>query len=183
MLYRLVSPFLAHAGLEIDEALREFLELVWLHGESQKIQRILSSFADHFYVQTPSVFLDQDAATTMSFAVIMLNTNLHHPKVFLLALVFASHLTTVMSDMLNYLARVIVRQIRYMHASSFVLLSLPNFSPGPQIVKSDVEIWQNHSFSTHHQESFYKGLWPFQRMDSDVSLILNRAYQCNLVNA
>lgn len=78
---RHLSFLLPHAGLEIDEALREYLELVWLHGESQKIQRILSSFAAHFFTQNPSVFMNQDAATTMSFAVIMLNTNLHHPKV------------------------------------------------------------------------------------------------------
>ncbi|KAK9866393.1 hypothetical protein WJX84_006374 [Apatococcus fuscideae] len=68
-------------GLEIDEALRGFLEQVWLHGESQKIQRILAVFAIHYYTQNPSVFNSQDAATTMAFAVIMLNTNLHNPKV------------------------------------------------------------------------------------------------------
>ena len=70
-----------YAGQQLDEALRDWLEVVWLQGEAQKMQRMLSVFAAHFYTQNPSVFMNQGAADTMAFATIMLNTNLHNPKV------------------------------------------------------------------------------------------------------
>lgn len=69
------------AGLEIDEALRSYLSQVWLHGETQKIERILEVFAQHYYIQNPSVYRCMEAARTMSFSLIMLNMNLHNPKV------------------------------------------------------------------------------------------------------
>ncbi|KAK9850264.1 hypothetical protein WJX84_006904 [Apatococcus fuscideae] len=68
-------------GLEIDEALRNFLNSVWLQGETQKIERMLEVFAQHYYTQNPSVYNSMEAARTMAYSLIMLNMNLHNPKV------------------------------------------------------------------------------------------------------
>lgn len=68
-------------GLRIDAALRMYLDAFRLPGEAQKIARILESFAESYYSQSPDVFRSRDAAYVLAYSVIMLNTDLHNARV------------------------------------------------------------------------------------------------------
>ncbi|KAF6005006.1 hypothetical protein F1559_004857 [Cyanidiococcus yangmingshanensis] len=71
-------------NLSIDVALRLFLESFRLPGESQKIDRIMQAFANHYFVQNRGARLplaSADATHVLSFAIIMLNTDQHHDQV------------------------------------------------------------------------------------------------------
>lgn len=65
-------------GLGFVSALRRFLQLYRLPGESQKIDRLMEKFADRYCETNPDgVFANADAAYTLAFSVIMLNTDQH----------------------------------------------------------------------------------------------------------
>ena len=68
-------------GMELDVALRHFLSFFRLPGEAQKIDRIMEKFAEKFFYNNPSKFPNADCAYVLSFAVIMLNTDLHSAQV------------------------------------------------------------------------------------------------------
>ncbi|KXN70491.1 hypothetical protein CONCODRAFT_17574 [Conidiobolus coronatus NRRL 28638] len=68
-------------GLEFVNALRKFLQLFRLPGESQKIDRIMEKFADRYCETNPNVFNNADAAYVLAFSVIMLNTDQHSNQV------------------------------------------------------------------------------------------------------
>ncbi|KAI9098198.1 hypothetical protein DFS34DRAFT_694406 [Phlyctochytrium arcticum] len=63
------------------DALRAFLQTFRLPGEAQKIDRIMEKFADRYYETNPEVFVRADAAYTLAFSVIMLNTDQHSPTI------------------------------------------------------------------------------------------------------
>lgn len=90
------------AGIIIDEALRKFqvyfrfpgkslpcqstgnailMNIVCLQllGEAQKIERLVESFADRYKDQNSTDVLSRDSIFILSFAIIMLNTDLHKP--------------------------------------------------------------------------------------------------------
>jgi Sec7-like guanine-nucleotide exchange factor len=73
------------SNLALDGALRRLLQGFRLPGEAQKIDRIMDAFAEHWLscqadggTAGP---LTTDTAFLMSFALIMLNTDLHNPSV------------------------------------------------------------------------------------------------------
>ncbi|KUJ06887.1 uncharacterized protein LY89DRAFT_702760 [Mollisia scopiformis] len=67
----------------IDEALRELLESFRLPGESALIERIVTIFSEHYCAaeQSEAVIANSDAAFVLTYAVIMLNTELYNPNV------------------------------------------------------------------------------------------------------
>ncbi|VDO91222.1 unnamed protein product [Schistosoma mattheei] len=67
-------------GVPIDEALRVYLEAFRLPGEAPLIQRIIEHFAEHWYTSNQSPFVDVDAAFTLAYAILMLNTDQHNPN-------------------------------------------------------------------------------------------------------
>nr|CAD1822467.1 unnamed protein product [Ananas comosus var. bracteatus] len=67
--------------MNLDAALRLFLETFRLPGESQKIQRILEAFAERYYEQSPQVLANKDAALLLSYSLILLNTDQHNVQV------------------------------------------------------------------------------------------------------
>lgn len=71
---------LAFAGLSVLEALKYYLSLFELPGESQKVERILESFAKKYTTDNPDDYT-QDATHLMSFLLMMLHTNIHNPQV------------------------------------------------------------------------------------------------------
>ncbi|WOG94114.1 hypothetical protein DCAR_0313407 [Daucus carota subsp. sativus] len=68
-------------GMNLDIALRVFLETFKLPGESQKIQRVLEAFAERYYEQSPHILCDKDAALVLSYSIILLNTDQHNAQV------------------------------------------------------------------------------------------------------
>lgn len=68
-------------GMNLDIALRVFLETFRLPGESQKIQRVLEAFAERYYEQSPHILCDKDAALVLSYSIILLNTDQHNAQV------------------------------------------------------------------------------------------------------
>lgn len=68
------------AGVPIDEALRVYLEAFRLPGEAPLIQRVLEQFAEHWFAVNDSPFVDADAAFTLAYAILMLNTDQHNPN-------------------------------------------------------------------------------------------------------
>ncbi|MFS8031893.1 putative Sec7 domain, guanine nucleotide exchange factor, Sec7 domain superfamily [Helianthus anomalus] len=67
--------------MNLDTALRVFLETFRLPGESQKIQRVVEAFAERYYEQSPNIFANKDAALLLSYSLIMLNTDQHNTQV------------------------------------------------------------------------------------------------------
>ena len=70
------------SGKSLDSALRAYLELFRLPGESQSIDRIMEEFAKHYDSQNPKIFdSGPDCVHVLSFATIILNTDAHNPNV------------------------------------------------------------------------------------------------------
>ncbi|XP_042481829.1 ARF guanine-nucleotide exchange factor GNOM [Macadamia integrifolia] len=67
--------------MNLDTALRLFLETFRLPGESQKIQRVLEAFSERYYEQSPQILANKDAALVLSYSLIMLNTDQHNVQV------------------------------------------------------------------------------------------------------
>eukprot|EP01083_Nonionella_stella_P082049 226419_1 len=69
-------------SLSFDEALRHFLcdSNFRLPGESQKVDRVLESFADRYFLDNPGIFQNGSGAFLTAFALIMLNTDHHDPR-------------------------------------------------------------------------------------------------------
>lgn len=75
-------------SLRIDEALRMLLEKFRLPGEAQQIQRVVEAFSRTFFEHQSSNksehtinFENTDVIFVLSYAIIMLNTDLHNPQV------------------------------------------------------------------------------------------------------
>ena len=69
-------------GKRVDEALRELLESFRLPGESALIERIITSFSEHYCASSiPADVEDKDAVYVLTYAIIMLNTDQHNPNV------------------------------------------------------------------------------------------------------
>lgn len=68
-------------GMNLDTALRLFLETFRLPGESQKIERVLEAFSERYYEQSPQILANKDAALVLSYSIIMLNTDQHNVQV------------------------------------------------------------------------------------------------------
>lgn len=67
-------------GIPLETSLRRLLARFKLPGEAQKIDRLLLSFAEHYNACNPAVFESKPAAYILSFSMILLNTDLHHPN-------------------------------------------------------------------------------------------------------
>uniref|UniRef100_A0A914VU46 SEC7 domain-containing protein n=2 Tax=Plectus sambesii TaxID=2011161 RepID=A0A914VU46_9BILA len=65
----------------LDDALRMFLETFRLPGEAAEISMVMTQFADHWYKMNDEPFNHADAAFTLSYGIIMLNTDQHNPQV------------------------------------------------------------------------------------------------------
>ncbi|PVV02865.1 hypothetical protein BB560_002671 [Smittium megazygosporum] len=65
----------------LDEAVRMLLGTFRLPGESQQIERIMEAFSNAYFATNPDDIATKDAAFILSFAIIMLNTDLHNPQV------------------------------------------------------------------------------------------------------
>ena len=64
--------------LALIDALRMFSSEFYVSGESQQVDRIISQFCSHFCNQNPK--FDQEEASVLANAVILLNTDLHNPN-------------------------------------------------------------------------------------------------------
>lgn len=66
----------------LDEALRQLLNSFRLPGESALIERIVSTFSEKYFDNAePSEIIDKDAVFVLTYAIIMLNTDLYNPNV------------------------------------------------------------------------------------------------------
>ncbi|TKR64527.1 hypothetical protein L596_025041 [Steinernema carpocapsae] len=65
----------------LDVALRMFLETFRLPGEAADISMVMQHFADHWYDANSKPFNHVDAAFTLAYAIIMLNTDQHNKQV------------------------------------------------------------------------------------------------------
>lgn len=70
-------------GKRADEALREVLETFRLPGESMLIERIVMELADRYCGEVTNLVhvADTDAMFVLTYAIIMLNTDQHSPKI------------------------------------------------------------------------------------------------------
>ncbi|XP_074263199.1 brefeldin A-inhibited guanine nucleotide-exchange protein 2-like [Silene latifolia] len=68
-------------GMELDEAIRVFLQGFRLPGEAQKIDRILEKFAERYWKCNAKAFSSADTAYVLAYSVILLNTDAHNPMV------------------------------------------------------------------------------------------------------
>ncbi|XP_063953786.1 IQ motif and SEC7 domain-containing protein 1-like isoform X1 [Lytechinus pictus] len=71
-------------GLTIDEALRKFQMSFLLPGEAQKIERLMEAFSKRYCycnAEFANSFHNLDTIFILSFAIIMLTTDLHNPNV------------------------------------------------------------------------------------------------------
>ena len=62
-------------------ALRSLLHTFLLQGEQQQIFRVLECFANEYHRQNPELGLQPDACLTLVYALVMLNNELHSPRV------------------------------------------------------------------------------------------------------
>ena len=69
------------AGKRVDEALRDLLNSFRLPGESQLIERIVTVFSHQYCASTtPEGIANEDAVFTLTYSIIMLNTDQHNPN-------------------------------------------------------------------------------------------------------
>ncbi|XP_040915138.1 PH and SEC7 domain-containing protein 2 [Toxotes jaculatrix] len=69
--------FFDFTGQTLDHALRSFLKVVVLIGESQERERVLQHFACRFHQCNPSSFTSSGAVLALTCALMLLNTDLH----------------------------------------------------------------------------------------------------------
>ena len=68
--------------VRVDEALRQVLSTFRLPGESQLIERIVTVFAEKYFSNAePEEIADKDGLFVLTYAIIMLNTELYNPNV------------------------------------------------------------------------------------------------------
>lgn len=75
------AELISFKNTTIDVALRIFLKLFYLPGESQKIDRVMQVFASKYFKDNPKAFNSANAAYTLSYLLIMLQTDLHNPQI------------------------------------------------------------------------------------------------------
>lgn len=69
-------------GIDYLNSLRIFLTFFVLRGEAMQIDRIMETFAFHWFSQNPnSIFASRDVVYVLCFSVIMLNVDAHHDGV------------------------------------------------------------------------------------------------------
>ncbi|CAK70017.1 unnamed protein product (macronuclear) [Paramecium tetraurelia] len=78
--FSLYVDFMNFKGLQVDEGLRYMLEFFTLPGESQQIDRIMEKFASKFCIDNPGIYQSASAAYTLSYLLMMLQTDLHNEK-------------------------------------------------------------------------------------------------------
>uniref|UniRef100_A0A3Q2YKG7 SEC7 domain-containing protein n=1 Tax=Hippocampus comes TaxID=109280 RepID=A0A3Q2YKG7_HIPCM len=69
--------FFDFTGQTLDQALRSFLKVVILLGETQERERVLQHFADRFHQCNPDSFSSPGAVLAITCALMLLNTDLH----------------------------------------------------------------------------------------------------------
>lgn len=67
--------------LGLVESIRTFLASFRLPGEGQVVDRIMQKFAEKYYKDNPSQFEEADTVYVLSFAIIMLQTDLHNESI------------------------------------------------------------------------------------------------------
>ena len=67
-------------NVHIIQALRIFLSTFQLPSEGQKIDRVLESFASKYYNDNNTLFKNADGAFYLSYAIMILQTELHNPN-------------------------------------------------------------------------------------------------------
>ena len=67
--------------MDIDQALRVYLNMFTLPGESQQVDRIAQAFAQKYYKDNYQSLNSSEAAYTLTYLLIMLQTDLHSPQV------------------------------------------------------------------------------------------------------
>ena len=67
-------------NVHIIQALRIFLSTFQLPSEGQKIDRVLESFASKYYNDNNTLFTNADCAYYLSYAIMILQTELHNPN-------------------------------------------------------------------------------------------------------
>ncbi|KAF2771581.1 Sec7-domain-containing protein [Teratosphaeria nubilosa] len=81
----ILESFINHfdfRGLRVDEALRQLLNTFRLPGESALIERIVEVFIEKYFRDAqPKELASENAGFTLTYAIIMLNTDLYNPNV------------------------------------------------------------------------------------------------------
>ncbi|KAH9810480.1 GEA2-GDP/GTP exchange factor for ARF [Teratosphaeria destructans] len=81
----ILESFINHfdfRGLRVDEALRQLLNTFRLPGESALIERIVEVFIEKYFRDAqPKELANENAGFTLTYAIIMLNTDLYNPNV------------------------------------------------------------------------------------------------------
>ncbi|KAJ1939082.1 hypothetical protein EC988_007409, partial [Linderina pennispora] len=65
----------------IDFALRQLLRELHLPRESQQIDRVMTAFATRYHACNPGLFFSADTVYAYAFALLLLHTDAHNPKV------------------------------------------------------------------------------------------------------
>ncbi|XP_034050362.1 PH and SEC7 domain-containing protein 1-like isoform X2 [Thalassophryne amazonica] len=73
--------FFNFSGLGLDQALRTFLRQFALMGETQERERVLSHFSRRYFDCNSKIMPSEDAAHTLTCALMLLNTDLHGENV------------------------------------------------------------------------------------------------------
>ncbi|RMZ93386.1 PH and SEC7 domain-containing 1 isoform X5 [Brachionus plicatilis] len=68
-------------SLTLDAALRKFLKQFQLVGDAQEKERVLMYFAKRYVDANNTTFTDVDSCHTLTCAIMLLNTDLHDPKI------------------------------------------------------------------------------------------------------
>ncbi|KAF8602392.1 SEC7-like protein [Ceratobasidium sp. AG-I] len=81
---RTLTQYIAHfdfSDATIDQAIRQLCEKLYIKGETQQIDRILDAFSEHYMFQNPgSTWKHADIVHVITFAIILLNTDLQAPE-------------------------------------------------------------------------------------------------------
>ncbi|KAF8753688.1 Pleckstrin homology domain [Rhizoctonia solani] len=78
--HQALAYYIAHfefGGSDIDDAIRQLCNKLYIKGETQQIDRVLEAFSEHYVTQNgASIWRIADIVHVVSFAIILLNTDL-----------------------------------------------------------------------------------------------------------
>jgi brefeldin A-inhibited guanine nucleotide-exchange protein len=67
--------------MDLEEGLRLLLSQFILPGESQQIERIMSTFSEKYMNDNPNAFANGDIPFILAYSILMLNTDAHSSKI------------------------------------------------------------------------------------------------------
>jgi len=173
--------------VSIDRALRIFLLNYSLPVESQEIDRVIKALADKYYKDNPEIYPSSDYPYILAYSLIMLNTDLHNPKV-KSKITVKQFISNVEHSEIKYYIPKEILEIIYDNIKNSEFINLNQSSPTPPTLKKkgsvlqrSLSILQRRSLSSSSSSNFHldkqeKQIYNISKFENNYDVALDLEY-------